>query len=858
MVVMPFAVDGYGHAPDGARLSEWALTLLTRDWRAFLPSSHPRFSRMRPGSYYQDLEERWVSEEGVEEEEESVQPTIRTARRAVQICREYSEGREIDAEELTERLNEEDGVITTGHSTSSNTQNTATTISSTATASPDTTNFPTIEEYRDRTIVDWFSSRDNVVFARFAWESINNIAQTSGCDVVVAIARYRHAAANVINIDDFMSVTGMDLIDRAVSLEGKEWGVFVPQSHPDYSEDNQPGRTPLMIEQDWLVGDGVRLWYDNYPTDSRMATDEEFKLQGALGRVLQLCFAWSQEAQKPVEELTRELNRSEAVREGSLEEWAAERRSTLFTRYIIINIGRIAITTRQGSAAVAGRFLTLMLMFLDGNESEGHAPGEIWSMREVVRAAPCIEVENFSGLLPVHHPLYHQNDSCDYMREVERDVVEAWNFDRYGSTERTLFQVIARSCQIARALIEEEEVRVTELTDLLNRREDEALLDSMPLTEIPPAPTPSRTEGEAEETPETAGKHHRTTTKDSKEEKKEKVALNRSRNAHDFFFFFFFFFFFTSEPATRRRSRSPVIYSVSGDSAPSSATSTPTSAPSESLERPRQRRRLQREEASDEEDSSTAVDEAGQQEGTAIPAAEGTEETIQPTTASTAEEDWMESLLFGEVEGELPADPNTINVINNLPTPSPITPAATTEEQPASAAEVPMVEGRDASADENENENVVEHPRAWSRRGRGRGRRGRRDGTPSPSRQQRRQRQQEERTEFEIPEESEDETDILFPSRLYLAAGTPDHVRESDDYLAISEWISGLPQTGRSRYERAVREEIAGAAISGGRTWVCFGDTEEEIGLMGFLDGSVYYWEDPTARIERNLRNTTN
>ena len=75
-------------------------------------------------------------------------------------------------------------------------------------------------------------------------------------------------------------------------------------------------------------------------------------------------------------------------------------------------------------------------------------------------------------------------------------------------------------------------------------------------------------------------------------------------------------------------------------------------------------------------------------------------------------------------------------------------------------------------------------------------------------RQQKRQHPQP--NHFQLPEESDvEETSDILPSHVNLAGNVPDYVRESDDFQLVSRWVSGLPRSGRSLYERAVRDEIS-------------------------------------------------
>ena len=106
---------------------------------------------------------------------------------------------------------------------------------------------------------------------------------------------------------------------------------------------------------------------------------------------------------------------------------------------------------------------------------------------------------------------------------------------------------------------------------------------------------------------------------------------------------------------------------------------------------------------------------------------------------------------------------------------------------------------------------------------------------------------------FRLPEESDvEETPDVLPSHVNLSGNVPDYVRESDDFQLVSRWISGLPRSGRSLYERAVRGEVLPSAIAGGTTCICFGEGEAETGPIGVNNfGLAIDW---TASMEQRMR----
>ena len=108
---------------------------------------------------------------------------------------------------------------------------------------------------------------------------------------------------------------------------------------------------------------------------------------------------------------------------------------------------------------------------------------------------------------------------------------------------------------------------------------------------------------------------------------------------------------------------------------------------------------------------------------------------------------------------------------------------------------------------------------------------------------------------FVLPPDSEndDATDIL-PARLRLTENFPDYVLAGDDFIRISRWVSNLPRSRRSRYERALRGVISPTAIAGGSVWNCFGEGETDMGPMAIdFDGSNYDWETPTLALTAAL-----
>ena len=134
----------------------------------------------------------------------------------------------------------------------------------------------------------------------------------------------------------------------------------------------------------------------------------------------------------------------------------------------------------------------------------------------------------------------------------------------------------------------------------------------------------------------------------------------------------------------------------------------------------------------------------------------------------------------------------------------------------------------------------VRGPSGYSRRGR--------------SRSTRRTARREEEEPFVLPSDSEDDDAAVLPARLRLSENFPDYVREGDDFLRISQWVANLPGSGRSRYERALRGEIAPMAIAGGSVWTCFGEGEIDLGPMAIdFDGFNFDWETPTIALEAAL-----
>ena len=80
MLVKPFAEEGFGGAPDGARMCEWALQLRGREWRAFLPRTHRHYRDIEPGRFYAGLEQRWIGGHAILEETPDAQSALWTMR----------------------------------------------------------------------------------------------------------------------------------------------------------------------------------------------------------------------------------------------------------------------------------------------------------------------------------------------------------------------------------------------------------------------------------------------------------------------------------------------------------------------------------------------------------------------------------------------------------------------------------------------------------------------------------------------------------------------------------------------------------------------------------------------------------
>ena len=119
MLVKPFAEEGFGGAPDGARMCEWALQLRGHEWRAFLPRTHRHHRVSEPGRFYAELEQRWVGGHAILEETPEAQIALWTMRRASMVTEEFGRNRSFSAREVTMRLNTADAA---GHFSSPSTR----------------------------------------------------------------------------------------------------------------------------------------------------------------------------------------------------------------------------------------------------------------------------------------------------------------------------------------------------------------------------------------------------------------------------------------------------------------------------------------------------------------------------------------------------------------------------------------------------------------------------------------------------------------------------------------------------------------------------------------------------------------
>ena len=108
----------------------------------------------------------------------------------------------------------------------------------------------------------------------------------------------------------------------------------------------------------------------------------------------------------------------------------------------------------------------------------------------------------------------------------------------------------------------------------------------------------------------------------------------------------------------------------------------------------------------------------------------------------------------------------------------------------------------------------------------------------------------------ESPEDSNiGESPDVFPSHINLVGEAPEYVTESDDFRRISRWVSRLPRSGRSLYERALRSAISPEAISGGTVGIAFGNGEFEMGPVGIsLDGTTRNLSEDLRQLERLAR----
>ena len=110
----------------------------------------------------------------------------------------------------------------------------------------------------------------------------------------------------------------------------------------------------------------------------------------------------------------------------------------------------------------------------------------------------------------------------------------------------------------------------------------------------------------------------------------------------------------------------------------------------------------------------------------------------------------------------------------------------------------------------------------------------------------------------ESPEDNDiGESSDVIPSYINLMGEAPEYVRESDDFRRINRWVSYLPRSGRSLYERALRRAIRPEAISGGTMGIALGNGEIEMGPVGIsLEGTTRNWSEDLEQLERLARDT--
>ena len=95
-----------------------------------------------------------------------------------------------------------------------------------------------------------------------------------------------------------------------------------------------------------------------------------------------------------------------------------------------------------------------------------------------------------------------------------------------------------------------------------------------------------------------------------------------------------------------------------------------------------------------------------------------------------------------------------------------------------------------------------------------------------------------------LKESKDDESSDILPLLGSLAIDALEHIREANDFQAISRWVAQLPRSGHSLYEQSLRSTICHEAISGGSIGIVQGNGEVEIGPLGRgADGEDRIWD---------------